>query len=524
MLLSTTLVPLTQANAADSEIAVSQVFNIKLPSGSLADAITELSLQTGVQILVASELIKDGKVEALNGPFSAEIALTKLVENTGLLVKRSGSNGLTLVVASDPLALKTVTKKEPIETIQIRGSYTSTQANSATGLNMSLRETPQAITVMTKIRMDDQNLHEISEVLEQAVGITYNGSTLGSDGQYFYSRGFEVTNYQIDSVSRPAGIYGFQLNTSDMTSYDRIEIVRGATGLMNGVGNPSASINLIRKKATEELNGKISAQLGSWNHTRLEGDISGSLVESGKVRARLAASSQSDDSHIERVNFSKEAIFGVVEADFSEDTTFSVGFEYQKLENREASRGGLPLYYSDNSETNFDRSSNSSAEWGELTNTNTNIFLSLQHELNANWLIQVNAEHAEPEYYDTLGYMAGDGLNIDGTGDVLYSARWSADLKQDFISAKVSGGFDWLGNQQEVIFGLAYSSSEDDALNYCGWWCDGIYTQPIDNVFNFMADGITGVTKPDFSPSGGSYGSTIEQSSAYGALRFKTDR
>jgi len=307
-----------------------------------------------------------------------------------------------------------------------------------------------------------------------------------------------------------------------MTSYDRIEIVRGATGLMNGVGNPSASINLIRKSATEAFNVSLSAQLGSWDHTRFEGDISGTLVDSGKIRARLAASSQSDDTHVDRIKLSKEAIFGVIEADISEDTLLSVGVEYQNLKNEAAPRGGLPLYYSDNSATNFDRSSNTSAEWGELTNTNTNIFLSLQHKLNADWLIQVNAEHAEPEYHDTMGYMAGDGtINVDGTGDVLYSARWSAELKQDFIATNISGAFDWLGYEQQVVFGLAYSDSEDDALDYCGWWCDGNYVQPINNVFEFMADGSAGVTKPDFSPTGGSYGSSIEQSSAYGALRLK---
>jgi outer membrane receptor for ferric coprogen and ferric-rhodotorulic acid len=521
LLLSTTVIPLAQVNAAETEIALNQKFDIKLPSGSLTHAITELSLQTKIQILVASDLIEDVNVAALSGRFRAETALTKLVENTGLLVKRSGNSGLTLVIASDQLSSQTATYKEKIETIQVNGSYTRTEANSATGLNMSLRETPQAITVMTKARMDDQNLHEISEVLEQAVGINYNGSTLGADGQYFYSRGFEVTNYQINGVSRPAGIYGFQLNTSDMTSYDRIEIVRGATGLMNGVGNPSASINLIRKQASEEFNGLLSAQIGSWNHTRFEGDLSGSLVDSGKVRARVAASTQSDDTHVDRINFSKEAVFGVIETDLWDETLFSVGFEYQSLKNIAAPRGGLPLYYSDNSETNFDRSSNTSAEWGELTNTNTNIFLSLEHELNADWLIKVNAEHAEPAYHDSMGYMAGNGLNVDGTGDVLYSARWSAELKQDFIAANISGAFDWLGNEQEVVLGVAYSNSEDDALNYCGWWCDGNYVQPIDNVFDFMADGITGVTKPDLSATGGSYGSSIEQSSAYGALRLK---
>ncbi len=521
LLLSTTI-PLTPVFAADTEIAVKQTFTIKLPTGSLANAITQLSLQTRVQILVASELVKGEQVSALNGQFSAETALTELVKNTGLLVKRTGNNALTLVVASNPLAIKKSVIDESTEVIEIRGSYTRTEANSATGLNMSLRETPQAITVMTKARMDDQNLHEISEVLEQAVGINYDGSTLGSDGSYFYSRGFAVTNYQVDGIPRPAGIYGFTLNTSDMTSYDRIEIVRGATGLMNGVGNPSASINLMRKQATKEFNGALSAQLGSWSHYRVEGDISGSLVDSGKIRARLAASMQSDDTHVERVKLEKKAIYGVVEADLSEVATLSVGFEYQSIENTGAPRGGLPLYFYDNSETNFDRSTNSSAYWGKLTNAYTNVFLSLDYKLNYNWLIKINAEHAEPEYDDVMGYMASDGVKKDGTGGILYSARWASELEQDFIGATISGAFDWMGYEQEVVFGLTYSNSSDDGLNYCGWWCsEGDYKQKIDNVFDFMADGISGVTKPDFSPTGDSSGGSIKQSSAYGALRLK---
>jgi hypothetical protein len=137
LLLSTAAIPLTQVYAADTEVALSQVFNIKLPAGSLANAITELSIQTEIQILVVSELVKDEKFPALSGQFSAETALIELVKKTGLLVQRSGNNALTLVVASDSLASRTATEKELIETIQIHGSYTSTQENSVTGLNMS---------------------------------------------------------------------------------------------------------------------------------------------------------------------------------------------------------------------------------------------------------------------------------------------------------------------------------------------------------------------------------------------------
>lgn len=36
-------------------------------------------------------------------------------------------------------------------------------------------------------------------------------------------------------------------SATDTALYDRVEVVRGANGLMTGTGNPSASINMVRK-------------------------------------------------------------------------------------------------------------------------------------------------------------------------------------------------------------------------------------------------------------------------------------
>src|SRR5690606_41434800 len=91
-------------------------------------------------------------------------------------------------------------------------SYTTGASNSATGLTMSLRETPQSVTVMTRARMDDQAIVDISEVLNQAVGVTFNGtSAIGSDGVNFYARGFEVKNLQVDGSPRPPANVGIAI-------------------------------------------------------------------------------------------------------------------------------------------------------------------------------------------------------------------------------------------------------------------------------------------------------------------------
>ena len=45
----------------------------------------------------------------------------------------------------------------------------------------------------------------------------------------------------------------FGASTNDPVLYDRIEVVRGSTGLLTGAGNPSASVNLVRKHADSKV-------------------------------------------------------------------------------------------------------------------------------------------------------------------------------------------------------------------------------------------------------------------------------
>ena len=49
------------------------------------------------------------------------------------------------------------------------------------------------------------------------------------------------------------GVFDEGATKVDMALYDRVDIVKGATGLLSGSGEPSATVNLIRKKPTREF-------------------------------------------------------------------------------------------------------------------------------------------------------------------------------------------------------------------------------------------------------------------------------
>ena len=80
--------------------------------------------------------------------------------------------------------------------------------------------------------MDDQNLHTVDDVLASTTGITMYDSPMG--GRYVYSRGFRVDTYQFDGVNRAFYYPQADNFTSNAATLDRVEVVRGATGLLQG--------------------------------------------------------------------------------------------------------------------------------------------------------------------------------------------------------------------------------------------------------------------------------------------------
>lgn len=118
------------------------------------------------------------------------------------------------------------------------GTYTTGVSTTATKMAMSLRETPQSVTVVTRKKMDDQNVQNLDDIARTVTGITL--TKLGTDRSTYYARGFEINDLQYDGI--PTNIsenYSMDvMSTANMAIYDRVEVVRGANGLMQGTGNP----------------------------------------------------------------------------------------------------------------------------------------------------------------------------------------------------------------------------------------------------------------------------------------------
>ncbi len=162
------------------------------------------------------------------------LASTRKIFSPKILV-----SAISLVIGSDVWAADTANTL-PTITVKAednRDRYTVQSSRSSTKLNLNLKDTPQSLIVFTQQQIEDQNLTDISRVLEETPGVSK--SQHGQEGAGFsdyYARGFKLNNFMRDGIPTSAASFGgaYNIGLEDTAIYDRIEILKGASGLLGG--------------------------------------------------------------------------------------------------------------------------------------------------------------------------------------------------------------------------------------------------------------------------------------------------
>ena len=263
------------------------------------------------------------------------------------------------------------------------------------------------------------------------------------------------------------GLSFFGESGNDSIIYDRIEVVRGATGLLTGAGEPSASINLVRKHANSKVfTGEVSAGVGSWNRYRASADLSTPLNADGSVRGRFIAMREERDSHVDLYHGQKSVMYGVIDADLSRSTTLSIGADYQANRPTGSTWGGLPLRFTDGSFTDWDTSKTTAANWTRWYSTNKTVFVNLEHRFDNDWKIKANLTHRESDYDAKLLYLFGTLDKNTGTGLRALRNYTETSFRQNSLDLQASGPFSLLGRKHELVVGVTRSQAKTDRANH----------------------------------------------------------
>ncbi|PIJ50328.1 ferric-rhodotorulic acid/ferric-coprogen receptor FhuE [Erwinia sp. OLTSP20] len=343
--------------------------------------------------------------------------------------------------------------------------YSRPLTKSGTKMQLAPRDVPQSVSTITKQRMQDQNLQSLTDVLTNTTGVS--AYSVDSNRTTFYSRGFMINKYLYDEIPTTiSNVWNFGDATSDTALYDRIEVTRGATALLTGTGNPSAAVNMVRKHAdSKTFTGNLSASYGSWDKQRYVMDLSAPLTESGNVRGRVVAGYQDNDSWLDRYHFRKKFLYGVVDADLTDSTTLSLGYEYQQGHTSSPTWGGLPPWYSNGSTTHYDRSFSVSPSWAYSDNESKKAFATLTQRFDNGWEVKLNGTHAEATLDSKMTYPYGYPDQVTGQGVTYYGGWNRGKRKVDAGDLYANGPFELFGRQHQLIGGLSYSREDNKFWN-----------------------------------------------------------
>jgi len=362
----------------------------------------------------------------------------------------------------------TILKEIEVLEAEDTASYTVSNLNTATKLDLSARETPQSVLVFTRQKLDDQNITSYQELLAKTPGVTLNQM---DERVYPTARGFTMDYYLFDGI--PTYSVSDNADDPDLAIYDRVEIVKGANGLMTGAGNPAMGMNFIRKHAnSKEFKGNIDLSAGSWNNYSSTADIETPLNSDGTVRVRVVAKHQDQESFMDKYKKSTDVLYGVFDMDLTNTTFLSLGASAENIDRSGIRWGGLPAFYTDGSRTHFDNSKTVSDDWTEWNIKTTSYYADLKQFLFNDSSLNLSLSRKEIKSDGNLAYFGGrvdksTGNQVVGTDDYgLYGYGFDKEIIENNIDLYASIPFEVGKLEQEVIIGTMYNKSKTVKNDY----------------------------------------------------------
>ncbi|WP_111853812.1 TonB-dependent siderophore receptor [Acinetobacter oleivorans] len=356
---------------------------------------------------------------------------------------------------------------QSLQTIQVKASnaeqsseqtkaYNVKNSSSATKLNIEAKETPQTINVVTRQQIEDFGLTSTRDVLKNTPGVTVSNQE--TERTTYMARGFEISNILTDGVGFPLSGYNYNNTNPDTYFYDRVEVVKGADSLTNAFGDPSATINNIRKRPTQEFQASGGVSYGSWDTQRYEADVSGAIIPSGKVRGRIMGYEQTGDSYLDRYSSERNGFAGIIEADLTDSTLLTAGYSQEQNKPNANNWGALPLLDANGKQISYDRSYNPNPDWAHWDNETQNAFVELKQKINDQWTAKLTYNYLDTKHNSRLLYYYGYP-KADGSGVSLTPWGGQEHQEKHAVDFNLEGTYKLFNQEHEASLGYSYVRS-----------------------------------------------------------------
>jgi len=274
----------------------------QISAGYLSDALKQFSQQANIKLNIDSAILEGKVTHGLEGDFEIKSALDRLLAGSGLQAIQStdDSHSYVIQIKSDaPVEPAVTTLPSIVVTANNTNRYAATSTSTATKTNTLLRDVPQAISVVTNELIKDQSIRSLSDAVRYVPGVGVSQGEGNRDALVF--RGNRSTgDFFIDGIRDDAEYY------RDLYNTDRIEVLKGANGMIFGRGGSGGVVNRVTKEANWNPSKELSFQGGSYNQKRMTADVG--YVINDRAALRLNAVYEDAGSFRDGVNMERLGI------------------------------------------------------------------------------------------------------------------------------------------------------------------------------------------------------------------------
>lgn len=234
----------------------------------------------------------------------------------------------------ETLPAVTVVSEAETETGPVKG-YVAKRSATATKTDTPVAETAQSISVITRERLEAQNVSNLGEALRYTPGI--QGEPFGVEPRFTFLRirGFDASTTGLFRDGLKLSNPGFALSYGlEPYGAERIEVLRGPASVLYGQASPGGLVNFVTKRPTLEPLREVSIEIGNFDRKQATFDFGGAVDDDGVLSYRLTGLVRDSDTQIDFVQDERTYIAPALTLRPSEDTTWTVLTHYQNDDTR----------------------------------------------------------------------------------------------------------------------------------------------------------------------------------------------
>lgn len=328
------------------------------------------------------------------------------------------------------------------------GDYSSFAATVGTKIPASLREIPQSVSIITNQQVKDRNVDTFDQLARKTPGLRVLSNDDGRSS--VYARGYEYSEYNIDGL--PAQMQSINGTLPNLFAFDRVEVMRGPSGLFDSSGEMGGIVNLVRKRPTKAFQGHAAAGFGTHKQYKAEADVSGSLNADGSVRGRVMAQTVGASPRPAEKNNHHETFYAAADWDINPDTVLGAGYLYQQR--HLAPYNGLPAD-ADGKLPSLPQHAFVGADWNKFKMHSHDVFADLKHYFGNGGYGKVGMRYSDRKA-DSNYTFAGSSLDKAGKAA---AAGLGTDIKQKAfaVDASYSRPFALGNTANEFVIGADYN-------------------------------------------------------------------